>query len=63
MFEAKIEAGYLIIKIPANTTNPPLSSTQKSRNVSSTHGFQPAPALTVNGQPVKINLTAIIPAR
>lgn len=53
--------GNLVITIPANTTNPPSSSTGKTRIVASTGGGTSTP-LMVNGKPVTINLTAWIKA-
>jgi hypothetical protein len=48
------------VTIPVNT-DPPLSSTGKTRIVASTHGNQPT-TLTVNGQIVKVGLTAFVRA-
>lgn len=50
----------LVVTIPVNQ-DPPLSSTGKTRIVASTHGNQPTP-ITVNGQVVKIGLTAFVRA-
>ena len=50
----------LVVRIPVNT-DPPLSSTGKTRIVASTHGNQPT-TITVDGQVVKVGLTAFIRA-
>lgn len=50
----------LVVRIPVNT-DPPLSSTGKTRIVASTHGNQPT-TLQVNGQVVKVGLTAFVKA-
>ena len=50
----------LVVRLPVNT-DPPLSSTGKTRIVASTHGNQPT-TITVNGQIVKIGLTAFVKA-
>lgn len=55
---AKIEGTNLVITIPMNAT-PVTSSTGKSKIVASTGGFM-ATTVSVQGQPVKVNLTAII---
>jgi hypothetical protein len=58
--EAKIEKGVLVVRVPVNA-EPPLSSTGKTRIVATTHGNQPVP-VTVNGQTLKIGLTAFYKA-
>lgn len=50
----------LVVRIPVNSA-PPLSSTGKTKIVASTHGNQPTP-ITVDGQVVKVGLTAFIKA-
>lgn len=50
----------LVVRIPVNT-DPPLSSTGKTRIVASTHGNQPT-TVTVNGQVVRVGLTAFYKA-
>lgn len=62
MFEIKMENGKLILSIPYDEQNPPMSSTGKSFNIASTGGFQATP-LKVKGKTVKINFTAIIPTK
>lgn len=57
--EAKIEGGYLIIKIPANTQNPPPSASGKTRIVASTSG-NVATTVQVQGKPLVIGLNAYI---
>lgn len=54
----KTTPAVLVVTIPVNP-EPPLSSTGKTRIVASTHGNQPT-TLTVNGQTVKVGLTAFI---
>lgn len=56
----KTAPATLVVRIPVNT-DPPLSSTGKTRIVASTHGNQPT-TITVNGQIVKIGLTAFVKA-
>lgn len=56
----KTQPATLVVTIPVNQ-DPPLSSTGKTRIVASTHGNQPTP-ITVNGQVVKIGLTAFVKA-
>lgn len=56
----KTAPATLVVTIPVNS-DPPLSSTGKTRIVASTHGNQPT-TLTVNGQIVKIGLTAFVKA-
>ena len=56
----KTAPAALVVTIPVNT-DPPLSSTGKTRIVASTHGNQPT-TLTVNGQVVKVGLTAFVKA-
>ena len=67
MFTATIEPAAkkgqpatLVVRVPVNA-EPPLSSTGKTRIVASTHGNQ-ATEITVNGQPVKVGLTAFVKA-
>lgn len=50
----------LVVRIPVNS-NPPLSSTGKTKIVASTHGNQPT-TITVDGQVVKLGLTAFVKA-
>lgn len=54
----KTAPAVLVVTIPVNP-EPPLSSTGKTRIIASTHGNQPT-TLTVNGQTVKVGLTAFI---
>lgn len=56
----KTAPATLVVRIPVNT-DPPLSSTGKTRIVASTHGNQPT-TLQVNGQVVKVGLTAFVRA-
>ena len=56
----KTSPAVLVVTIPVNA-EPPLSSTGKTRIVASTHGNQPT-TLTVNGQTVKVGLTAFVKA-
>lgn len=56
----KNSPAVLVVTIPVNP-DAPLSSTGKTRIVASTHGNQPTP-ITVNGQTVKIGLTAFYKA-
>lgn len=56
----KNSPAVLVVTIPVNP-EPPLSSTGKTRIVASTHGNQPT-TLTVNGQTVKVGLTAFVKA-
>jgi hypothetical protein len=56
----KTAPAVLVVTIPVNP-DAPLSSTGKTRIVASTHGNQPTP-ITVNGQVVKIGLTAFYKA-
>jgi hypothetical protein len=56
----KTAPATLVVRIPVNA-QPPLSSTGKTRIVASTHGNQPT-TLTVDGQTVKVGLTAFIKA-
>lgn len=56
----KTAPATLVVRIPVNT-DPPLSSTGKTRIVASTHGNQPT-TLQVNGQVVKVGLTAFVKA-
>lgn len=56
----KTAPAVLVVTIPVNS-EPPLSSTGKTRIVASTHGNQPT-TLTVNGQTVKVGLTAFVKA-
>lgn len=56
----KTAPAVLVVTIPVNA-EPPLSSTGKTRIVASTHGNQPT-TLTVNGQTVKVGLTAFVKA-
>lgn len=57
---SKTAPATLVVRIPVNT-DPPLSSTGKTRIVASTHGNQPT-TLQVNGQVVKVGLTAFVKA-
>ncbi len=56
----KTSPATLVVRIPVNAA-PPLSSTGKTKIVASTHGNQPTP-ITVDGQTVKVGLTAFIKA-
>lgn len=56
----KTAPAALVVTLPINP-EPPLSSTGKTRIVASTHGNQPT-ALTINGQTVKVGLTAFVKA-
>lgn len=56
----KTSPAVLVVTIPVNP-EPPLSSTGKTRIIASTHGNQPT-TLTVNGQTVKVGLTAFVKA-
>jgi hypothetical protein len=56
----KTAPAVLVVRIPVNS-NPPLSSTGKTKIVATTHGNQPTP-LTVDGQVVKVGLTAFVKA-
>ena len=56
----KTAPAVLVVTLPVNP-EPPLSSTGKTRIVASTHGNQPT-TLTVNGQTVKVGLTAFVKA-
>lgn len=56
----KTSPAALVVTIPVNS-NPPLSSTGKTKIVASTHGNQPT-TITVDGQIVKVGLTAFIKA-
>ncbi len=54
-----IEGGELVIRIPANITNPPASKSGKSRIVASTNG-NITTALLVQGKPIIIGLNAYV---
>lgn len=54
--DAKIEKGFLVVRVPVNATPVP-SSTGKSLIVATTGGNQPT-AITVDGKTVKVGLTA-----
>lgn len=56
----KTSPATLVVRIPINS-EPPLSSTGKTRIVATTHGNQPT-TLTVNGQTVRVGLTAFVKA-
>lgn len=56
---AKLDGKYLVIQIPYEKKPKP-SKTGKSRIVASTGGFMETEA-EVDGEKVKINVTAIIP--
>jgi hypothetical protein len=55
--KAKTDRGTLVVRIPL--TAPAPSSTGKTLTVASTHGNQPT-GLMIDGQVVKIGLTAFI---
>ena len=57
---SKTAPATLVVRIPVNAA-PPLSSTGKTKIVASTHGNQPT-TITVDGQVVKLGLTAFIKA-
>jgi hypothetical protein len=56
----KTSPAVLVVTLPINP-DAPLSSTGKTRIVASTHGNQPTP-VTINGQVVKVGLTAFYKA-
>jgi hypothetical protein len=56
----KTAPATLVVTIPVNA-DAPLSSTGKTRLVATTHGNQPTP-ITINGQVVKVGLTAFYKA-
>lgn len=56
----KTQPATLVVRIPVNS-NPPLSSTGKTKIVATTHGNQPTP-ITVDGQVVRVGLTAFVKA-
>lgn len=56
----KTAPATLVVTLPVNP-DAPLSSTGKTRIVASTHGNQATP-ITINGQVVKIGLTAFYKA-
>ena len=56
---ASIKNGKLIIEIPAETVNPRLSASGKSRIVASTNG-NATTTVMVDGKPVVIGLNAYI---
>ena len=56
----KTAPAVLVVTLPINP-DAPLSSTGKTRIVASTHGNQATP-ITINGQTVKIGLTAFYKA-
>jgi hypothetical protein len=57
--EAKIEEGFLILKLPLQPPTP--SSTGKSLVVASSHGNQPTTAI-IDGKPVIVGVNAYIRA-
>lgn len=56
----KTQPATLVVSIPVNS-DAPLSSTGKTRIVATTHGNQATP-ITVNGQVVRVGLTAFYKA-
>lgn len=60
--KAELTNGNLIITIPANVDNPPVSKTGKSRIVASTNGNLTTSVL-VAGKPLVIGLNAYISTR
>lgn len=56
----KTSPAVLVVTVPINI-DPPLSSTGKTRIVATTHGNQPS-TITINGQTVKVGLTAFVKA-
>lgn len=62
MAKVQIENGELVIRIPANTTNPPPSKSGKTLVIASTRGNLKT-ELEINGKPVTIGINAYISAR
>ena len=58
--EIKIDAGFLVVRIPLNPT-PVASKTGKTRVIASTHGNVKT-ALLYKGAPVTLGLNAYIPS-
>lgn len=59
--QVKIENGILKVEMPLHTPRPTSNGANKNLIVGSTGGFATTTA-QVGGKPVKINLTAMIPA-
>lgn len=60
--KATIEGDELVIRLPVNTSNPPLSASRKSYSVASTNGNQ-STEIMVKGKPVQIGVNAYISAK
>lgn len=52
-----LEHGFLVLVLPAETEDPPLSGSRKSFNIASTEG-QMKTDLEVNGEQVRVTATA-----
>ena len=62
MLKVSIENGELVLRVPAEVENPPLSKSEKSYLVASTRGNQ-VTELVVKGEKVIVGMTAFIPAQ